>query len=49
VLHRANPEAFIANNMNLLKDGKVLRVPTMMDIQSTPVTAKVAPRAFNLC
>jgi pilus assembly protein FimV len=47
VLHKANPEAFIANNMNLLKDGKVLRVPTMMDIQSTPVTAKVETRVIQ--
>ncbi len=34
VLHKANPQAFIANNMNLLKDGAVLRVPTLMDMQS---------------
>lgn len=47
VLHKANPEAFIANNINLLKDGKVLRVPTMMDIQSTSVTAKVETRVIQ--
>lgn len=34
VLHKANPDAFIANNINLLKDGKVLRVPSLMDTQS---------------
>ena len=35
VLHKANPQAFIANNINLLKDGQVLRVPSLMDTQST--------------
>ncbi len=34
VLHKANPDAFIANNINLLKDGQVLRVPSLMDTQS---------------
>jgi len=33
-LHKANPDAFIANNMNLLKDGEVLRVPNLSDVQS---------------
>ena len=36
ILHKANPQAFIANNINLLKDGEVLRVPTMMDRQTPP-------------
>lgn len=36
VLHKANPQAFIANNINLLKDGEVLRIPTMMDMQTPP-------------
>jgi pilus assembly protein FimV len=35
VLHKANPQAFIANNINLLKNGQVLRVPSLMDTQST--------------
>jgi len=47
VLHKANPDAFIANNINLLKDGKVLRVPTLMDIQSTSATAKVETRVIQ--
>jgi pilus assembly protein FimV len=34
VLHKANPQAFIANNINLLKNGQVLRVPSLMDTQS---------------
>lgn len=33
-LHKANPDAFIANNINLLKDGQVLRVPKLSDVQS---------------
>lgn len=33
-LQRLNPEAFIDNNINLLKRGKVLRVPTANDIES---------------
>ena len=41
ILHKANPQAFIANNINLLKDGEVLRVPTMMDMQ-TPPTQTIA-------
>ncbi|MBH1971754.1 hypothetical protein FK216_09715 [Moraxellaceae bacterium AER2_44_116] len=47
VLHKANPDAFIANNINLLKDGKVLRVPTLMDIQSTSATAKIETRVIQ--
>jgi len=34
VLHKANPQAFIGNNINWLKDGEVLRVPSLMDNQS---------------
>lgn len=34
VLHKANPQAFIGNDINLLKDGQVLRVPSLMDNQS---------------
>lgn len=34
VLHKANPDAFIANNINLLKNGQVLRVPSLMDTQA---------------
>lgn len=34
VLHKANPDAFIANNINLLKNGQVLRVPSLMDTQT---------------
>lgn len=33
-LQRLNPEAFINNNINLLRRGQVLRVPTKDDIQS---------------
>lgn len=33
-LHKANPDAFIANNMNMLKDGEVLKVPNLSDVQS---------------
>ena len=47
VLHKANPDAFIANNINLLKDGKVLRVPTLMDMQSTAATAKIETRVIQ--
>ncbi|HNA20104.1 MAG TPA: FimV/HubP family polar landmark protein, partial [Agitococcus sp.] len=43
-LHKANPEAFIANNMNLLKDGEVLRVPNLSDVQSA---AQVAQQQAN--
>ena len=43
-LHKANPEAFIANNINLLKDGEVLRVPNLSDVQSA---AQVAQQQAN--
>lgn len=33
-LHRANPEAFINGNINLLKSGKVLRVPQQDEIRA---------------
>ena len=33
-LQRKNPDAFINNNINLLKQGKVLRVPDLSDIRS---------------
>ncbi|MBV1874208.1 MAG: peptigoglycan-binding protein LysM, partial [Gammaproteobacteria bacterium] len=33
-LQRENPDAFINNNINLLKQGKVLRVPDLTDIRS---------------
>jgi pilus assembly protein FimV len=33
-LLRYNPEAFIANNVNLLKEGKILRLPEGADIRS---------------
>lgn len=33
-LHRANPEAFINGNINLLKAGKVLRIPEQDEIRS---------------
>jgi pilus assembly protein FimV len=45
ILHRANPQAFIANNINLLKDGEVLRVPTMMDIQTPPTQTMATTEA----
>lgn len=43
VLHKANPQAFIANNMNWLKDGEVLRVPSLMDTQSVAELKKATP------
>jgi len=39
-LHKANPDAFIANNINLLKDGQVLRVPNLNDVQSASEVAQ---------
>jgi len=39
-IQRANPEAFINNNINLLRKGQVLRIPTRNDILS--LTARQA-------
>lgn len=54
VLHKANPQAFIANDINMLRNGEVLRVPTLSEMQSvsqhvavktqTPI---MAPQAAN--
>lgn len=44
-LHKANPDAFIANNMNMLKDGEVLKVPNLSDVQST---AQIAQQQANM-
>ena len=41
-LQEANPEAFIDNNINLLKKGKVLRAPTLEEIQRTSFRQAVA-------
>lgn len=52
VLHKANPQAFIANNINMLKDGEILRVPVLSDSQDAGAhmtaeanTRVVAPQA----
>jgi pilus assembly protein FimV len=39
---RANPDAFYRDNINALKSGEVLRVPTREEIQSTERAAAVA-------
>ncbi len=40
-LLRANPEAFIGNNINGLKQGQILRVPAIEDITSTSFAAAI--------
>jgi pilus assembly protein FimV len=40
-LQRANPEAFINNNINLLKAGYVLRIPDVREIQAETVASAV--------
>jgi pilus assembly protein FimV len=40
-LFRANPEAFIGNNINGLKQGQILRVPEAGDINSTSYEAAI--------
>lgn len=39
---RANPDAFYRDNINALKSGEVLRVPTREEIQSTEQAAAIA-------
>ena len=47
-LQRANPEAFINNNINLLKAGYVLRIPDAREIRSESVASAVqSVRAQN--
>lgn len=47
-LQRANPEAFINNNINLLKAGHVLRIPDLSEIQAdTAVDAIAEVRVQN--
>ncbi len=41
-LQRANPEAFINNNINLLKAGHVLRIPDMDEIRAETVEDAIA-------
>ena len=41
-LQRANPEAFINNNINLLKAGHVLRIPDMDEIESDSTREAIA-------
>lgn len=41
-LQRANPEAFINNNINLLKAGHVLRIPDMSEIRAENTSDAVA-------
>lgn len=40
-IQRANPEAFIDNNINLLKAGYVLRIPSKLDITEESVASAV--------
>ncbi|PTQ87963.1 FimV/HubP family polar landmark protein [Agitococcus lubricus] len=52
VLHKANPQAFIANDINMLKNGEVLRVPALSNQNAnTQVAAQakaiVMPQAAN--
>ncbi|HEX6002745.1 MAG TPA: FimV/HubP family polar landmark protein [Burkholderiales bacterium] len=35
-LYRSNPDAFIRNNMNLMRSGKILRVPERQEIAAIP-------------
>lgn len=44
-LFKANPGAFVANNINMLRNGEVLRVPTLNEAQSAAdrATAAVPP------
>ncbi len=35
-LYRSNPEAFIRNNMNLVKSGRILRVPDAQELAAIP-------------
>lgn len=35
-LWRANPQAFVNGNLNLLREGATLRVPTLAEVQQTP-------------
>jgi pilus assembly protein FimV len=35
-LYRSNPDAFIRNNMNLMRSGKILRVPDRQEIAAIP-------------
>lgn len=45
-LYRANPQAFMGNNMNRLKTGPILRIPDAAEIRSVEATdAKVEVRA----
>ena len=47
-LQRANPEAFINNNINLLKAGHVLRIPDMSEIRAESTDQAIAEvRAQN--
>jgi len=41
-LQRANPEAFINNNINLLKAGHVLRIPDMSEIRAESTEEAIA-------
>jgi pilus assembly protein FimV len=41
-LHKANPDAFYRDNMNALKTGAVLRMPSQDDIQAQSVAAALA-------
>ena len=37
-LYRSNPDAFIRKNMNLVKAGRILRIPDKMEIEAIPQT-----------
>ncbi len=40
-LQRLNPEAFINNNINLVREGAVLRVPSAQDIRGVPAAEAI--------
>jgi len=41
-LHKANPDAFYRDNMNALKTGAVLRIPSSADVQALSAAAALA-------
>lgn len=46
-IQRMNPDAFINNNINLLKKGAVLRLPTLSDIQQKTVREAISEVAVQ--
>lgn len=47
-LFKANPGAFVANNINMLRNGEVLRVPTLNEVQSAADRATAAVPAAKI-